>query len=575
MELSKTRISIFNKKPDVSMLFHAGVAIFILIIVISGISDCKMITVLNDEFGYSGNAAVMAGYPWKSLLQHTPYYSAGYSAILSVIFRVTNDPTKAYRTAVVFNALCLYLSYIFAVLTSRDLFPQNRKLMNCLISFSSVALSSNLFHIRLAWPEEYLILLYWILVYIVVQLNKRCCVKSLLALYISMLLLYTTHQRTIGILFMVFLYGFVILIYNKSRWYLYVLHFSCLLLVYFAQRGLVDYQWTLVDGFRVSNLNDLSLSTGVVSEYWGKLTSNIFSLLMSICGKTLVSIISTCGTCCLVVVKMCERIIKKKYSPLFWARLFIVTSFLMMLLLQSVKMMNGGRKDIVVYSRYMDFVFGPILLVGINEITRKWNRVLVVLTLSSVAIFTSFIDRLSWSYTEDGFNVFCSPIFGALDVFVDHKTTNIVVVLVFFSVLCFSVLASLKKEKHQKIAMCSFLIILNIFATHNANLPFNKFKNECISQTEAAYSAVENLPHSNINYLCNIEENMYCGEVKYLQFVLWDEEIAVWDSEDSMELDSNSLLIVSRADKNEYDILEDAEKVYSNEYYTIYSMSGE
>lgn len=36
-------------------------------------------SVINDEFGYLGNAAYFAGYGWESVLSDVPYYSYGYS----------------------------------------------------------------------------------------------------------------------------------------------------------------------------------------------------------------------------------------------------------------------------------------------------------------------------------------------------------------------------------------------------------------------------------------------------------------------------------------------------------------
>lgn len=63
----------------------------------------NFIAVLNDEFGYWGNAVSIAGYDWKSLIAETPFYSLGYSLLLVPIVMLFSSPIVWYRLAILLD----------------------------------------------------------------------------------------------------------------------------------------------------------------------------------------------------------------------------------------------------------------------------------------------------------------------------------------------------------------------------------------------------------------------------------------------------------------------------------------
>ncbi len=66
----------------------------------------------NDEFGYWGNAATIAGWNWNELLALTPYYSIGYSLMLVPLFKLGLTSVQMYRIAILMNMGFIFISYL-------------------------------------------------------------------------------------------------------------------------------------------------------------------------------------------------------------------------------------------------------------------------------------------------------------------------------------------------------------------------------------------------------------------------------------------------------------------------------
>lgn len=104
------------KKQYSTYLPSALAIIALLLIYLINAKNTNCLAVFNDEFGYWGNAAAMAGKDWTALMARTPYYSLGYSLFLVPLFKLHLQFSTMYRLAILMN-IFLYTSVTFARFT--------------------------------------------------------------------------------------------------------------------------------------------------------------------------------------------------------------------------------------------------------------------------------------------------------------------------------------------------------------------------------------------------------------------------------------------------------------------------
>lgn len=78
-------------------------ALLVFIINIRHLGSIEFFTVLDDEFGYWGNAAYLAGLDWSGVISEIPYYSYGYSLLLVPLFFIFDNPIHMYKAAIILN----------------------------------------------------------------------------------------------------------------------------------------------------------------------------------------------------------------------------------------------------------------------------------------------------------------------------------------------------------------------------------------------------------------------------------------------------------------------------------------
>ena len=274
---------------------HVIMLILVLVFGIYNIHNYNMIVVLNDEFGYWGNAALFVGAPWKTMMQHTPYYSSGYSIVLIMLFVIFDKTSTMYMGAILFNTLMLFGSYLLAYRICRIQFPDNSSGSSWIYSVVSVFTCSNIFYSKIAWSEVLIVFLFWGIIYFAVLADKNYRFLYIVAMCILTFFLYLSHQRAIGIFIPLIVFCFINLSRNKQRIYVYVIPIVCVIAMIFGQKMMSGFQLNAIDGFRVSDLNDLSISGETISNYADKIRSSISGFGLSIIGKTMVVALSTFG----------------------------------------------------------------------------------------------------------------------------------------------------------------------------------------------------------------------------------------------------------------------------------------
>ena len=108
-------------------LWKLVASMVIATLVVVHIGNAYGVSLLADEFGYWGPAAVLNGYDWSGTLSNFPYYSFIYSLILYPIMALPVEITTMFRIALVVNALMLVVIFGFPVLAPKESIPGCRK----------------------------------------------------------------------------------------------------------------------------------------------------------------------------------------------------------------------------------------------------------------------------------------------------------------------------------------------------------------------------------------------------------------------------------------------------------------
>ena len=564
--------------------FHFCAIAIIIWVTIYNIKSLNIVTILNDEFGYWSNAALIAQRPWLSLSQHTPYYSLGYSLLLIPLFWILQRTSTMYQVAIMLNCAMMVCEYCIAFRVLKKTAQSISGLARVIISFISVFLCTNLFYSQVAWSECFFTFLVWLLVYSFYKLETKISLRWLLFSAAIIILLYITHQKAIGLL-IPFVVAFAILIKtHKKRMTWIIIPVLVVLIAYFIQRFVFQMQLHLVDDYRVTKMNDLVVGNDTISMYLNKIISNIVSLLISICGKVSVLFFSTWGMALVLGVNWCSttiNIIKnnRSFPKLYAAETFIALSMVIMLGLQSVQMMEDARKDVVVYSRYFDFIFGPVIFFSTHYLFRKkrnFNILTVGLVISVIGLI--IVEKFSWSQSSESFNVPCSPLLGGIECWFGG-VSNVVIVLIWILVIFFLLSYSTKKVDGRVFVtvIVSLFVFVNVGSAYYANNWLNTARDVFKNKTNSMIEIIDAYDNPTIVYLCNIDTDLYCADMKFLQFVMDQTEIIVKDDEAELLGLNDFILIVNKNDSNDYVVIQSSsiELIGSTAEYNLYYIDGE
>lgn len=269
-----------------TFLIHGLAVLLIFVLCCLNIRKLDYIAVLNDEFGYWGNAASLAGYDWKELIAETPYYAWGYSIWLVPIIIFFRTPEVWYKAAIFLNIFLLIVSYFFCCGVAKRLFSKVNKNIIYIVCFLVIIYPSNIIYVQVAWSETLLYCLMWVATYLMIRLDEKFSYLKTVVLILVLLYMYMVHARSIGIVGIGLLCILLIILKNKKS----VFSFLCVLAIaglgYAINNYIKGYQLSeFWSNSLVSNMNNVGLNTNTVSAYLEKFVGNFNLFLESIGGK--------------------------------------------------------------------------------------------------------------------------------------------------------------------------------------------------------------------------------------------------------------------------------------------------
>lgn len=523
-------------------LLHVFAILFIIILCFFNIQKLDYIAVLNDEFGYWANAASIAGYNWKELIAQTPYYSWGYSLLLIPIIVLLPTPELWYKAAIGLNGFLLVGTYLICSRFGRKLFPDANEKIIYLISLAVIIYPANIAYAQVAWSETLLYFMMWLSAYFMVSLDKDFSYKKLITEVIILVYMYAIHARTIGIIGISVFCLFFILIKHKKNLWLFGGIFLLLLAGYLTVSNIKSLQLSMLwSNSQASDLNNVSLSTETLSMYFSRIINDVKLLIESLGGKLFYLLLGSALTISVAFIQFVKELIQNIKGKVFFdnyiiTKFWCICSLIIMWFICSLQMLNWAeRKDMVVYSRYMENALGPALFLGLFWSIQKVKEVRWGIIVSAI-LYAVGIYKVYFRISNAGsyFNSICSPIIGAYYDNLDKNcfkafvwiTISISIIFVVFLMSTF-----LKKYQHAVILVC--ITIFYIIVGYKSNTYMLDARQYFDSSTVPIMLSIRSYyPDKEIYYVKNPDIDPYSVNPKYLQFTIPDKSIHLIDFED-------------------------------------------
>lgn len=336
-------------------------------------------TAFNDELGYLGNAAALAGKDWHEVMQSCNWYSYGWSMVITPLFVLCSNMRIIYRCVNVINALLLVAVFLMQRWLLRGMFPDKDRRLVTTTAACVCLYPAYLMYSSGASSEVWLLFVFTLvttLLYRVIQAPKMYQVFLFgFLLYYC----YVCHNRLLGVLLAGILV-FALLALTRAVDRKSVLLFAASLILAFflfsALKGyVVSQNWreglpagnNFSGGF--SKLLDLT-SIDVLKNFLCVLASQaLYSCLASYGALPFGVFLCLCG-----IVRSVKRHAFKEAGLELW----LVLSFLSTLAISAIYFgasadISSLRVDHVFYGRYFAPVSPLLIAYGLLRLS-EWGR---------------------------------------------------------------------------------------------------------------------------------------------------------------------------------------------------------
>lgn len=409
--LDTKRNTVGERNYYIIVLIASMIVLFLLSILF--INTDYALNNVSDEYGYLSNAAYLAGKDWNQLTSFgSAYYSYGYSLILVPFFWLFDDFTMIYRAAMGLNIFFLLLGFYFAVLCTKKIFKTINTTLVVIANLATVLYTANIVFAKWIWGESLLYLLYWIVIYLLQKIEATNKIHTVILLIITLTYMWTVHQRALVVIIATIIYfGTKFLlgggkIQNIHAKKVCLMICAMCIMIYISLMGKQYIQNNLYYNEALSGMNNM---TGIVNSVFGYISwQGIKTFINGSIGKTFYFIFSTLFVgCygiwfCLKSTYNTLRLYKQKnnenaretYLPLFFLLCLIGGGLLNVIFTMS----DYTRHDLLIYGRYMEWLFGPIIICGFFELAIVKNRNKKFLVFFIIGAVSALCVARAWGY---------------------------------------------------------------------------------------------------------------------------------------------------------------------------------
>lgn len=350
--------------------------LLIIIVMGYGMKSIMTIHIASDEFGYWTAAANIMNYDWSYCASWNEYYSFGYGFLLAPLFLIEN-PNLTYKFALYLNIAFIVGAYYLLVKIIYT-FTDKKTLMCCgciavVISFYP----GLIFYSKLSMVECFLWCafigsIYYLQKFIITKKKRYVVVANIINSYAVWV-----HMRAIGILIALVLCLMIYVMYarkiERKDFLILIIFMVCIL-------GMVHFKTNLKEAQYALSQNTGNELAGQVDKIQSLLSiEGIKQFLFNFVGRIWYLGNTTFFIFYIGVVSCIRKIIRKviERNEIVILFLYIFTSILSIIAISSLFMiyLQNGRKDILIYGRYSDFVLAPILAIGMIEFIRGMVKI--------------------------------------------------------------------------------------------------------------------------------------------------------------------------------------------------------
>lgn len=358
--------------------------------------------IFNDELGYLGNAAALAGKDWHEIMQTSLWYSYGWSLVIAPLFVLFSNMQVIYRCINVLNAILV----VFVFLLQRNLLKKifsniDQHIITavsaCVCFYPAVMINSSK-----AWSETGLLFIFTLITVILYEFIRKPHPWKAFLFGVLLYYLYVCHNRMMAVLFagviIVILLGITRTVDKKNV----ILFVAALLFSMLLFGVLKDYVISLnwKQGLPAGN----DLSTGI---------SNLFNLLNVkalknfVCvlgGQILYICVSSYGMLPLgLTACMCKLVeaIKKRNIRDACLEIWLILAFAGLLALSAIMMganedISSRRVDHIFYGRYFEPVCLLLIAYGFLYLTKSYQVKVKKIYRTSYACVVALCSLLSF-----------------------------------------------------------------------------------------------------------------------------------------------------------------------------------
>jgi len=569
--------------------------LLVLIINIRHLGSIEIFTVLDDEFGYWGSAAYLAGLDWSGIISEIPYYSYGYSLLLVPLFFIFDNPVHMYKAAIVLNGIMLSVSFLLCYDIAKKLAKGVDKKILIVIAFLISMYPAYIAYSSIAWGECLLILNIWLLTWGFTDLNETSSNHKFVLIGFLSMYSYMIHQRALGVLIASMIVVIVMNVLGKINLKQVLLVALPMIILLFIHIYLKENIQTLLWLNGSGNMtNDYLAQTGKISQIFsinGFLAlvktslGHIFyvgaaSYLLGYLG--LYELLRKAGKGTIAAIKSGKTDILScdQHFPLYN---FLLIAVLLSLAINIIFMINPTRVDHIVYGRYIDMIMGPLVLLGFVVLMNKktnWNKTFVIISLGFILLAVAVRSNIKTS----GLTLFAD--YNVVGLFlINTPLTDLIPALI--AILVGRLIIISFAHKNNKAIMTSLIMIaLCFFVTGDIvarTAVANQTAEEIMDMVEFIEDSDESIP---VYYLWDDEVNPGYGRGDFrntrnrkladsYQFLLKDKPLNLVNKTELEAIEDDRLVITSRDNKHLPDLYRDYELCLVNRYsYLLISRTG-
>ncbi len=548
--------------------------LFLLFSYLPEIGKYQRIHVLEDEFGYWGVASWLCGFDWADMLANNKFYNYGYSLLLVPVMLGVKvgfySINQAYQIAVLLNVLMLMMSFVISTKVVEKLFPEVNRTLRVCVSFFVTCYLGYTTQVGTAWTEIFILFIFWCVMYLAILAIEKGLLRHYIALIILTALLFAIHMRSIAIVA-----GFFAVILLKMVSEKQYKKAGILLLVMLACVGILGgmYLYTkeiIFAGTQGADANDFSGQTKKVASLFS--FEGIGDILLSILGKIYYFGVSTWGIAPVAVIFWIREIMaavvssvkakkimfsKENWKQLFWL-VAIAGVILVNAMFQLFRYYSAGKVDIlpdkVIYGRYMDFVIGPVLAIGILDLCKaKLKRIDVVLA-SILMILSTITTQKCWDilsfYAIEETPLRETAIPGA-SYMLSGNTEKLAYAGLFwcacgFGLFCLGYYLYRKKSKCKEVMLLMLvgISVVSVIYGREQNLTWRESKSERVISVSKLIDLIQYFEKDEPVYYVSDGEYIH-SDMKRLQWELAEKTIHVIGREEIKPEAEKCLYIVS------------------------------